>query len=95
MMTLNIQIIMLVFSFIYGMFFSVFLSLNHKLVYNEKKFLKIIFTFLFLLVNILFYFLILRKINEGIIHPYSFIALILGFILENYLRHLVANHKKK
>ena len=86
---------MLVYSFLYGMFFSFFLGLNYKLLYNNKKSLKIIFTSLFLLINIILYFLLLRRINEGILHPYSFIAIILGFTLEYYVRYLVANHKKK
>jgi hypothetical protein len=37
----------------------------------------------------------LRKINEGILHPYSFIAIALGFIVENYLKRFIANRIKK
>ncbi|NLL45024.1 MAG: hypothetical protein GX247_05110 [Mollicutes bacterium] len=95
MMPLKIQILMLGYSFLYGIFFSFSGRLNHKLIYNEKKIIKVIFTFLFLLVNILLYFYFLIKINYGIIHFYSFLAIILGFILENHLVRLVANKRKK
>jgi hypothetical protein len=95
MMPLKTQILMLVYSFLYGIFFSISVRLNYRLIYNEKKIIKIIFTFFFLLANILLYFLILIKINNGIIHTYSFLVIIVGSVFENYLARLVANKRKK
>lgn len=84
-MTLKIQIISLVVSFLYGIFFSFLLNINYKLIYNDNKFIKIIGTFMFIIVNSLLYFLILLKINNGIVHIYCIFSLIIGFIIENFI----------
>lgn len=84
-MSLKVQIITLLYSFIYGIVFSILLNLNYKFIYEGKRIFKIIITFIFILDSMLLYFLILKKINYGILHIYEFLAIILGFILENTL----------
>ncbi len=84
-MTLKLQIISLLVSFIFGIFFSFLLNINYKIIYNEKKIKKIIGTFLFVIFNSLFYFYILLKINNGIVHIYCIFSIILGYILENFV----------
>ena len=84
-MNLKIQIITLIYSFIYGIIFSLLLNLNYKYIYQGKKIFRIILTFIFVLDNMLLYFLILKKINYGILHIYEFLAIIFGFIIENTL----------
>jgi hypothetical protein len=81
MMELDIQIKSLIFSFIYGIFFSFVLNLNYKYVYKSKGIYKIVINALFIIDNVLLYFLILKKINSGIIHFYFILMIILGFIL--------------
>lgn len=98
-MTLKIQIISLIVSFLYGIFFSFLLNINYKLIYNNNKFIKIIGTLIFVLFNSLLYFLILLKINNGIVHIYCILALIIGFVIYNSFLdnkiHLIAlKHKK-
>lgn len=82
-MSLKLQIISLIVSFIYGIFFSKLLKINYKIIYNNKKSIKIIGTFIFIIVNSLLYFYILLKINNGIIHIYLFLSLLFGYIIEN------------
>lgn len=98
-MTLKVQIISLIVSFLYGIFFSFLLNINYKIIYNNNKFVKIIGTLLFVLFNSLLYFLILLKINNGIVHIYCILALIVGFTFYNSILskkiHLIANKHKK
>lgn len=95
-MTLKIQIISLIVSFLYGILFSWILNINYKLIYNSKKYISIVGTFVFIICNSLLYFLILMKINHGIIHIYCLLALLIGFILEHFFIHkAVASILKK
>lgn len=94
-MTLKVQIISLIVSFLYGIFFSILLKINYKIIYNEKKLIKIIGTFIFIIFNSLLYFLILMKINNGIVHIYLILVLSLGFILEGYMCKVIASKLKK
>ena len=86
MMNLEIQILTLLFSFFYGIFFSVMVSLNYKFIYGDKRFLQIIFTLIFMIVMIMFYFLGLKIVNRVILHPYEFVMIIFGFFVEHYVR---------
>lgn len=93
-MNIKLQITTLLFSFLYGIFFSFFLSLNYKFIYSDKKTLKTIISFLFIIVCVLLYFIILKKINYGIFHVYEILMIILGFVLENLIVRFIANKKK-
>lgn len=81
MMDLKIQIISLIFSFFYGILFSLLINFHYSLLFSKKKVLQVLFTFLFLLDMALLYFLIIRIINQGIIHIYFYLVLFLGFYL--------------
>lgn len=94
-MTLKVQIISLVISFLYGIFFSFSLNLNYKLIYNDKKIIKILSSFLFIIFNSLLYFYILLKTNNGIIHIYLILSLILGYISEHFIHNKIAIKFKK
>jgi hypothetical protein len=82
-MMLIIQIRSLIYSFLYGMFFSLLLNLNYRYIYNKKMIIKIMVTFLFIIDNVLLYFLILKHINSGIIHFYFILMVIAGYCLAN------------
>lgn len=88
-MPLNIQIISLVFSFLFGIFFSLFLNINHKIIYNDKKIIKLIGTTLVIFSSVLLYFIMLRKINNASFHPYELIMIVLGFYLENLIKKII------
>ncbi len=89
MMNINIQFVTIGISFLFGILFSLQLSLTYKFIYSNKKFYKIIFTFLLVFVNTLLYFILLKKFNNGILHPYGIIFIIIGFIVEIFVKTLV------
>ena len=93
-MDIFIQFKTIIFSFIYGVFFSFFLNINYKYMI-ENRVLSFIFSTLFVIVNVLIYFIILKKINYGIFHPYEVLCIVIGFIVENFLNHLVYKKIKK
>ncbi len=82
-MELELQIQSLIFSFVYGMFFSLLLNLNYHIVVNVNNWYKIILSFLFVVATVLVYFIIIRLINDGIIHFYFLLVFLCGvFIAE-------------
>jgi len=88
-MSLKLQIFSLIFSLIYGFIFYLLMLINKKYLYNHK--LSFIIDILFVLNNVLIYFIILRKINNGIFHIYFLIVFIIGFLISYYIdkkRHL-------
>ena len=93
-MPLEIQLTSLIFSFIFGFFFSLFLNLNHKIIYNNKKIIKIIGTIIVVMISTLTYFIILEKIDNAYFHPYQLIMIILGFYLEIPIQTLFKNKFK-
>ena len=78
-MILKIQIYSLLFSFSFGLYFSFILDSLKKYIYHRKNIIKIIFSLLIVTINSFIYFIIINKINNGILHPYMFIMMILGF----------------
>ena len=84
-MILETQIYTLLFSFIFGSFFGLLVRINYFFLNHSNKFIKILFTVVFVTIFTLIYFIILEKLNSGIIHIYYFIMLILGFCLEQFI----------
>lgn len=94
-MSLDIQILTILFSFFYGIFFSWMVSLNYRFIYGNHIFLQIIFTLLFVIVMVFLYFLGLKMVNEAILHPYEFIVIILGFVVDHIVRRKIAFYLKR
>ena len=84
-MILETQIYTLLFSFVFGIFFGFLVKINYFFLYNSNRIIKVLFTFAFVTLFTLIYFIILQKLNSGIIHIYYFIMLILGFCLEQFI----------
>jgi len=80
-MSLSVQIISFIYSFFYGVFFEILLDINKKFIYSSKVVVKIISSFLFILFNSLLYFIILLKINNGYLHIYFLLCILLGYIV--------------
>lgn len=91
MMNLKLQIISLVFSFFYGMLFSLLVNINYELLFKKRKRFRIIFTFSFIFVMALIYFFILNKLNNGIIHIYFLILIVVGF----YISFPISKHLRR
>jgi len=85
MMTLITQIKLVLFSFLFGVFFSFMLDVNCKYINSKRKIYSIIFTVFFMLFHVLLYFWILQKINCGILHYYSFLCILLGVLAKNFI----------
>lgn len=77
-MSLKVQLISLGFSFVFGIIFMLLVKFNHKILFTGKKIMKVICSFLFILDMSFIYFLILRKINQGILHIYFLFLFLFG-----------------
>lgn len=88
MMSLDIQIASLCFSFCFGIFFSLLLNINQKIIYSSKTFIKLFGTVLVVFLSVLIYFILLLYINNGIFHPYEIVMITLGFYAENTLHKM-------
>ncbi len=95
MIDLNIQIKLIVFSFIFGFFFSVMLEIFNKKVDKCKKVVKLILTFLVVFLSTIIYFEGIKRIGNATFHIYSILTIIVGFISYDLLIRLIANTGKK
>ena len=84
-MDLNIQLVTLLISFLYGIFFSICLDINYHFFRSGDKWYKILLSFVFIIVNVLLYFILLKKFNNGILHMYGVFAIIIGVLLEHFI----------
>ena len=84
-MILETQIYTLLFSFVFGMIFGFLVRINYFFLNHSNRLIKVLFTISFVTLFTLIYFIILEKLNSGIIHIYYFIMLILGFCLEQFI----------
>ena len=98
-MSLEVQIQTLIFSFVFGLFFSCLLNLNYRYLLQGKIGFKIIINILFVLDMVFLYFILLKLINNGILHLYLFICLLLGFLVgikkTKKLRYCFTKKKEK
>ena len=78
-MSLKIQIYSVLYSFLFGIYFSYILKLFKKYIYNNNIIIKTVSNLVIVIINSFIYFIGINKINNGILHPYTFITLILGF----------------
>ena len=94
-MSLDIQIKTITTSFFFGIYFAFIILLNYKLTYKLKKIYIFIITFLVIFFNNLLYFLVLLDVNNGIIHIYGLLSMLIGCLLEQYCEHLIEKIHKK
>lgn len=94
-MSLQVQLSLVVFSFSFGLFFELIHTISYKIIYCKKIFIKLLFTFILVLLQALLYFYILLKINNGIIHIYGIISLLVGIVSFYYLKMLFYKKSKK
>lgn len=80
-MILKIQLIALLFSFLFGILFAVCVRINYKFLFHQKGVFQFLATFIFIIDMSLLYFFGLKIINHGILHPYFLIMVLLGFYL--------------
>lgn len=90
-MTLEIQIFTLLYSFLFGIFYSIGYVIFKKWLYHRIWIIKMITNFLFCFSMMFLYYLVIEKVNGGILHPYGIISSFVGFCL-GYL--LFTKYKK-
>jgi len=93
-MILKIQLISFIFSFFYGICFYLLLELNYKFIFTSKLAYRIIVSILFVTSMSLVYFIGLLKINNGILHFYFFLMILLGYTFANFVRKKVFVKRK-
>lgn len=79
-MKLKIQIYSLIYSYIYGLVLFYLFNFNNKIVDRVKPVYKIIISFFFVLFISLSYFVMLLYINNGYIHLYFYLSILLGYL---------------
>ena len=91
MISLNIQLKLIIFSFIFGFFFSLLIEIFNKKTKKYKKVIQIILSFFLICIMSFIYFIGIQKIGNAILHFYSILCIIVGFIV--YDR--IAKYNKK
>jgi len=84
-MPIDVQLKSLLFSLFYGLLFSIMLRINYKYMYKGPLILKILINLFFVMDNVLIYFIFLKKLNEGIVHTYFLLMILLGFVIMELL----------
>ena len=76
-----IQLICLVFSFLYGCFIYYSNNLNIKIIKNKNILIKLILSIIYVFNISMLYVLFLYKINYGVLHIYFVLLIILGYVM--------------
>ncbi len=93
-MDYKIQLLSFLFSFLFGIFFFITNYFNKKLITNKRMFFQYIITFLYIINIVLFYILVLYKINRGVFHIYFLIMVLLGYLFATWLEKYVKKSVK-
>ena len=94
-MELSIQIYSFIVSFLFGGCFYFLLDLFNKLTGKFKLVLKILFSFFFIIVISLLYFLILLYVNNGVVHIYFLLSILVGYLFVYLLINRWFTYKQK
>lgn len=93
-MALIVQVKSLVFSFCFGIVFSIIVSFFNNKLYNTRVRYQIINAFLISIITCLIYFICIKRINNGIVHIYFILMIIIGFYIEKRFINFSNNIKK-
>ena len=81
-MRLSVQIYSFISSFLFGCGFYYLLDVFNRLMSKFNLVLKIIFSFVFIISMACIYFLILLFVNNGVVHVYFFLSILVGYIFD-------------
>ncbi len=81
MINLNIQLKLIIFSFIFGFFFSIILKYYNEYIVDKKVIYKIFITLIMMLLLDIIYFTGIYIISNAIFHIYSLISIIFGMVV--------------
>lgn len=95
-MSLDIQIKTILISIVFGMYFSLFLSLNYKIIYHKSELIKLLGTLIIMILNVLLYFYIIKNVNNGVFHIYELLCILIGSVIQILLdRYIIEKYKKR
>lgn len=92
-MDYKIQILSLLYSFSYGIFFYFFSLFNDKFM-TKNKIYNVLILLCFIILNSLIYITGLYKINFGVVHIYFLIMIFLGYYFAYIIKKIVSNNVK-
>ncbi len=92
-MDYKIQIISLIYSYSYGIFFYFYSLFNDKFMTKNNVY-NISLLLCFIILNSLIYITVLYKINFGVVHIYFFIMIFLGYYFAYIIKKVVSNNVK-
>ena len=95
MIDLTLQFKLIIFSFIFGFMFSIFIEKFNKIIKKYPVFIEILLSFIFISIMTFIYFIGIKKIGNAIFHIYSILSIVVGFILYDVLIKVIANNNKK
>ena len=84
-MSLILQIQSLAYTFLFGLYLALIFNFLYKILFTKSILLNLITNLIFIIINAVFYFYILFKINYGIIHIYLLFTFLISFFLYNNL----------
>ncbi len=80
-MTSYVQLICLIVSFLYGILIFYTNKLNNRLMFKKNIFIQVIGNILYINNMALLYICFLYKINNGILHIYFVLFIIVGYLV--------------
>lgn len=95
MINLDIQIKLILFSLFFGFFFSILLEIFNKKIKKYKTYIKILLSCFLVFFMSFVYFIGIQKIGNAILHIYSILSIIIGFLLYDLIIKLIDKNNKK
>jgi hypothetical protein len=93
-MALLQQLLTVLVSLIYGSVLYWLIKINKKMLFNGSTLKKMIFSIIFIVDIVLIYFIIIKYINNGVLTYYSYLLIILGLLIQNYIDNKIKTYKK-
>jgi len=93
-MALIQQLLTIFITILYGSVLYWLIKLNKKMLFDGSIVKKIIFSIIFVIDMVLIYFIIIKHINNGILTYYSYLLIILGILIQNYIDNKIKTYKK-
>lgn len=93
-MALIQQLLTIFITILYGSVLYWLIKLNKKMLFDGSIVKKIIFSIIFVIDMVLIYFIIIKHINNGILTYYSYLLIILGTLIQNYIDNKIKTYKK-
>ena len=95
MINLSIQIKTFAFSFLYGIFLNLIIDFIFLKIVKFKMLLRILFLNILVLLFSIIYFILLLCINNGVIHFYFLLFILLGYLFSLKLLKKIDLHINK